>query len=100
MHGNCACGASFDGPPDLIGEPLTSTQGEGRRHAPLAVIPVSMFRTTIAGRGNTTRSMMVRILFYGDPHGNWKPLLKACADDQPDGVVILGDCDLVGRAHV
>jgi len=38
---------------------------------------------------------MVRILFYGDPHGNWKPLLKACADDQPDGVVILGDCDLV-----
>src|SRR5690625_7528110 len=54
-----------------------------------------MSRTTRPGRGNTTRFMMVRILFYGDPHGNWKPLLKACADDQPDGVVILGDCDLV-----
>lgn len=34
------------------------------------------------------------IIIYGDPHGDWSPLLRACADDRPDGVVILGDCDL------
>lgn len=34
------------------------------------------------------------ILFYGDPHGEWRTLLKACRDDRPDAVVILGDCDL------
>lgn len=34
------------------------------------------------------------ILCYGDPHGEWKPLLRACADLRPNTVVILGDCDL------
>ncbi|MDF2095977.1 metallophosphoesterase family protein [Aquibaculum arenosum] len=36
----------------------------------------------------------VRILFYGDPHGQWRPLLAACKEERPDAVVILGDCDL------
>jgi hypothetical protein len=35
------------------------------------------------------------VIFYGDPHGEWRPLFRACAEDRPDGVVILGDCDLV-----
>ena len=34
------------------------------------------------------------VIFYGDPHGEWQPLLRACEDERPDGVVILGDCDL------
>ncbi|MBE7189934.1 metallophosphoesterase family protein [Jatrophihabitans endophyticus] len=34
------------------------------------------------------------VVFYGDPHGEWRPLLRACQDERPDGVVILGDCDL------
>ncbi len=37
---------------------------------------------------------MGSLIIYGDPHGNWVPLLKACAAERPDGVVILGDCDL------
>lgn len=38
---------------------------------------------------------MSGIIIYGDPHGDWQPLLKACADECPIGIVILGDCDLV-----
>ncbi|MCO6416078.1 metallophosphoesterase [Siccirubricoccus sp. KC 17139] len=34
------------------------------------------------------------ILFYGDPHGEWRPLLAACSDRRPSAVVLLGDCDL------
>ncbi len=34
------------------------------------------------------------VLFYGDAHGEWGPLLRACADSPPAAVVILGDCDL------
>lgn len=34
------------------------------------------------------------VLVYGDPHGEWEPLLRACRDDPPEGVLILGDCDL------
>lgn len=34
------------------------------------------------------------LIVYGDPHGEWRPLLRACEEDRPDGVVILGDCDL------
>jgi predicted phosphodiesterase len=34
------------------------------------------------------------ILIYGDPHGEWRPLLRAVTEERPDGVVILGDCDL------
>jgi hypothetical protein len=33
-------------------------------------------------------------IIYGDPHGNWLPLLRACEAERPEGVVILGDCDL------
>ena len=35
------------------------------------------------------------LLIYGDPHGEWRPLLAAVAEEVPDAVVILGDCDLV-----
>lgn len=38
---------------------------------------------------------MSGVILYGDPHGDWRPLLRACADEHPDGVVILGDCDLL-----
>jgi predicted phosphodiesterase len=34
------------------------------------------------------------ILFYGDPHGNWRPLIEAVLRDRPAAVVILGDCGL------
>lgn len=34
------------------------------------------------------------VIFYGDPHGEWKPLLKAVQEFHPSGVVLLGDCDL------
>jgi predicted phosphodiesterase len=34
------------------------------------------------------------VIIYGDPHGEWRPLLQACQNDKPDGVVILGDSDL------
>lgn len=37
---------------------------------------------------------MTQILFYGDPHGEWRPLLAAVAEAPPDAVVILGDSDL------
>lgn len=38
----------------------------------------------------TSRGLIV----YGDPHGRWEPLLHACADDPPDGVVLMGDLEL------
>lgn len=31
------------------------------------------------------------ILFYGDPHGEFKPLLGACSRHRPEAVVLLGD---------
>lgn len=34
------------------------------------------------------------ILFYGDPHGEWRPLLAAVQQKRPAAVVLLGDCDL------
>lgn len=34
------------------------------------------------------------IIIYGDPHGEWKPLLRACEEERSDGIVIVGDCDL------
>lgn len=37
------------------------------------------------------------VVFYGDPHGEWRPLLRACREERPEGVVILGDCDLEVR---
>lgn len=40
-----------------------------------------------------------RILFYGDPHGAWEPLLRTFRDTKPSMVVILGDCDLEMTLH-
>lgn len=34
------------------------------------------------------------ILFYGDPHGEWRPLINAVIEHEPAAVVILGDCGL------
>jgi len=39
------------------------------------------------------------ILIYGDPHGEWRPLLDACAAEAPAAVIILGDCDLAAPLH-
>ena len=33
-------------------------------------------------------------LFYSVSHENWRPLLRACEAERPDGVVLLSDCDL------
>jgi predicted phosphodiesterase len=38
--------------------------------------------------------MSLGILFYGDPHGEWRPLFRAVEADQPEAVVLLGDMDL------
>ena len=35
------------------------------------------------------------ILFAGDPHGNFKPLIAAAHKYQPEAVILLGDYDLV-----
>ena len=40
------------------------------------------------------------LVIYGDPHGDWRPLLEAVALDRPAAIVILGDCDLVRPLHV
>ncbi len=33
------------------------------------------------------------VLFAGDPHGNFAPILRACAAHPPGHLVLLGDCD-------
>jgi predicted phosphodiesterase len=35
-----------------------------------------------------------KILFAGDPHGNFKPLIEAAHKYQPEAFILLGDCDL------
>lgn len=35
------------------------------------------------------------VLFAGDPHGNFSPILRACAALRPGTLVLLGDCDCV-----
>ena len=35
-----------------------------------------------------------RILFAGDPHGNFKPIIKAVLENKPEAAVLLGDYDL------
>jgi len=35
-----------------------------------------------------------KILFAGDPHGNFKPLIAATQKHQPEAVILLGDYDL------
>ena len=37
------------------------------------------------------------ILAYGDPHGDWRPLLAECARRRPATVLLVGDCDLFDR---
>ncbi len=32
-----------------------------------------------------------KLYIYGDPHGEYGPLIEACQDEQPDAVLILGD---------
>ena len=39
------------------------------------------------------------ILFAGDPHGNFSPILRACADRPPGVLILLGDCDLQAPLH-
>jgi predicted phosphodiesterase len=34
------------------------------------------------------------ILFAGDPHRNFSPILRACAAREPGTLILLGDCDL------
>jgi predicted phosphodiesterase len=34
-----------------------------------------------------------RILFAGDPHGNFAPILRACLDQPAGTLILLGDCD-------
>ena len=34
------------------------------------------------------------ILFAGDPHGNFSPILRACGSHSPGTLILLGDCDL------
>jgi predicted phosphodiesterase len=34
------------------------------------------------------------ILFAGDPHGNFAPILRACADCEPGAILLVGDCGL------
>jgi len=38
--------------------------------------------------------MSLGILFYGDPHGEWRPLFRAVKEHHPEAVVLLGDMDL------
>ena len=35
-----------------------------------------------------------KILFAGDPHGDFKPLITAVHKYKPEAVILLGDCDL------
>ena len=35
-----------------------------------------------------------KILFAGDPHRNFSPILRACAAHPPGTLILLGDCDL------
>lgn len=37
---------------------------------------------------------MTKLLFAGDPHGNFKPLIRAALKEKPTAVIMLGDYDL------
>jgi Icc-related predicted phosphoesterase len=45
----------------------------------------------------TSMAATVRLLAYGDPHGDWKSLIRAVESSKPDAILIVGDCDLVSR---
>jgi len=34
------------------------------------------------------------IVIVGDPHGNFSPILRACAAQEPGTLILLGDCEL------
>lgn len=34
------------------------------------------------------------IVIAGDPHGNFAPILRACAEQEPGTLILLGDCEL------
>jgi predicted phosphodiesterase len=55
---------------------------------------MKLMKFSLCEHSNGIDTTMGSLIIYGDPHGNWVPLLKACAAERPDGVVILGDCDL------
>jgi predicted phosphodiesterase len=40
-----------------------------------------------------------KILFAGDPHRNFAPILRACAARPPGTLILLGDCDLPAPLH-
>ena len=40
-----------------------------------------------------------KILFAGDPHRNFAPILRACAACPPGTLILLGDCDLPAPLH-
>lgn len=37
---------------------------------------------------------MSAIVIAGDPHGNFSPILRACAGQEPGALILLGDCEL------
>ncbi len=41
-----------------------------------------------------TQGLRAGILFYGDPHGEWRALFRAVEESHPAAVVLLGDMDL------
>jgi hypothetical protein len=43
--------------------------------------------------GGVALRMAGRIVFAGDPHGNFSPILRACAAMDPGTLVLVGDCD-------
>ena len=34
------------------------------------------------------------IVFAGDPHGNFAPIIRACSGEDPGTLILLGDCEL------
>lgn len=38
--------------------------------------------------------MSAPIVIAGDPHGNFPPILRACAAQEPGTLILLGDCEL------
>lgn len=38
--------------------------------------------------------MPVPIVIAGDPHGNFPPILRVCAGQEPGTLILVGDCDL------
>jgi len=45
-----------------------------------------------ANRSNKTSS---KILFIGDPHGDFKEIVEAVKQQKPEAIILLGDCDLL-----